>query len=101
MVHLMRHKSNSELIGWLREHPRLKNERFWSKPDVVYRATAWRLRDRLTERDIVRLIVAFQTGMATKELATRFNINVKSVRKLLRENGGQRSLDWVTSKSAA
>ena len=38
----------------------------------------------MTETDIVRLIMAYQTGMATKALAERFGINVNSVRKMLR-----------------
>ncbi len=40
--------------------------------------------------DIVRLIMAFKTGMATKELGERYGINVKSVRKLLGEHGVNR-----------
>jgi site-specific DNA recombinase len=88
MQHLVRvtgHQSNSELIEWLRAHPYLKNRQYRPKRTVVYRATKWRLRDRLTERDVVRLIMASKTGIATKELAERYGINVKSVRKVLRE----------------
>jgi hypothetical protein len=77
----MRHKLNSQLVEYLREHPHLKNRQIRRKRSVVYRATKWRLRDRLTERDIVRLIMAFKTGIVTKALAERYDINVKSVRK--------------------
>ncbi|WIG58335.1 MAG: hypothetical protein OJF49_001080 [Ktedonobacterales bacterium] len=34
--------------------------------------------------------MAYQTGIATTELAARYSINVKSVRKLLREHGMRR-----------
>jgi DNA-binding CsgD family transcriptional regulator len=60
----------------------------------VYRATKWRLRDRLTEKDIIRLTMAFKTGIATKDLAERYGINVKSVRKLLRKHGVKRRLRY-------
>lgn len=49
--------------------------------------TCWRLRDRLSERDVVRLVMASKTGIATKEIADRYSINVKSARKLLRQRG--------------
>jgi hypothetical protein len=90
MVHLMGYKWNSQLATYLRAHPHLENRRFKPKRAVVYRATKWRLRDRLTEKDIVRLIMAFKTGMAMRDLAERYGINVKSVRKLLREHGVKR-----------
>jgi hypothetical protein len=85
MVQVMRHKSNSQLIEWLREHSHLDKRQLRRKRDVVYRATKWRLQDRLTERDVVRLVMAFRTGIAMKALAKRYGMNVKSVRKLLRE----------------
>lgn len=84
-MHLTGHKSNFELVEWLRAHPYLKNRQYRPKRTAAYRATKWRLRDRLTERDVVRLMMAYKTGIATKELAERYGINVKSVRKLLRE----------------
>lgn len=81
----MGHKSNPELLAWLKAHPapvrRAKSR--WSA--VAYRATKWRLRDWLTEVDVMRLVMAFKTGMATKEIASRFGVNIKSVRKLLYE----------------
>jgi hypothetical protein len=36
--------------------------------------------------------MAFRTGMATKGLAERYGINVKSVRKVLGEHGVRRKL---------
>lgn len=85
MVRVTGYKLNSELLRWLREHS-VPMERCSSDNKYdTYRRTCWRLHDRLSERDIVRLIMAFNTGIATKELAKRFSINVKSVRKLLLE----------------
>ena len=86
MVRLRGHKLNSELMRYIREHPHLKNGRSRHDQPVVYRATKWRLQDRLTEVDMIRLVMAFQTGIATRELAARYAINVKSVRKVLREH---------------
>lgn len=53
----------------------------------MYHATKWQLRDRLIERDIVRLVMAFKTGMAMTDVAEHLGINEKSVRKLVRELG--------------
>ena len=80
------HKSNFELVEWLRAHPYLKNRRYRPKRTAVYRATKWRLRDRLTERDVVRLMMAYKAGIATMALAERYAINVKSVRKVIQQH---------------
>ena len=79
----MGHKLNSELLRWLREHQASAARCSDDNESHAYRRTCWRLRDRLSERDLVRLIMAYQTGIATAELAGRYGINVKSVRKLL------------------
>jgi site-specific DNA recombinase len=94
LVHLMRHNSNSELVEWLRKHPHLKSRSSKGRLPVVYRATKWRIRDRLTEKDIVRLIMAFKTGMVTMALAERYGMNVKSVRKVVREHGVDGRPKW-------
>lgn len=91
---MMGYKLNSQLAEWLRENPHLNQKQPKPKTALVYRATKWRLRDRLTDRDALRLIMAFKTGMATKVLAEHFGINMKSVRKLLRETGVRRRLGW-------
>lgn len=83
--HLRRNKSNSALLEWIRDHPASVRQVNGRSQSIVYRATEWRLKDRLTEADIVRLAMAYQTAMTTRALAERYGINVKSVRKLLRE----------------
>src|SRR5260370_6654725 len=47
--------------------PHLKNRQYRPSCAVVYRATKWRLRDRLTEKGIIRLTMAFKTGISTKD----------------------------------
>lgn len=90
MVRGTGHKLNSELIEWLSAHSYLRNRQYRPKRTVVYRAAKWRLRDRLTEKDVVRLIMAYQTGLPATAIAEKYDLNVKSVRELLRERGVKR-----------
>ena len=46
---------------------------------------------------ILSLSMAFKTGMETKALAERYSINVKSVRKVLRENGMKKPPGYNTT----
>jgi hypothetical protein len=86
MVREMGHKVNPQLLRWLREHPVLATRCSDDNDSRTYRRNCWRLRDRLSERDILRLCMAFETGIATRALAERYSINVKSVRKLLEKS---------------
>ena len=89
MVHLMGAKLNAPLSEWLQAHPAPVRKAKGRHNNVVYRATKWRIKDRLTEVDIVRLIMAFQTAIATNAIAERYGINVKSVRNLLQSGAGK------------
>src|SRR5690242_18096317 len=101
MVHLMRHKSNSELLKYIRDHPYLYKRQPRRKTSVVYRSPAWRLHDRLTDIDVNELITAFKTGIAKHVLAERYGINVKSVKKLLRRHGVKRKTRWDMQNNQA
>jgi hypothetical protein len=99
MVRVTGYKLNPQLLRWLREHPAVSGRCGRYNESLTYHRTCWRLRDRLTERDIVQLMMAYKTGIATKELAERYGINVKSVRKLLLEFGAkQRSQNDPTHR---
>lgn len=93
MVRQMGHKLNAELLRWLREHPVTAARCRDNNEARTYRRTCWRLRDRLSDLDILRLIMARQRGIAMNELTERYEINVKSVRKLLREHIAKAPLD--------
>jgi hypothetical protein len=92
MVRVTGYKSNSQLMEWIKEHSAPVRQPKRRSHSVVYRATKWRPKDRLTEVDVVRLVMAYQTGIATKELAKHYGINVKSVPKLVREHAIRRRL---------
>lgn len=94
MVHLRGHKLNSDLLEWLKTHPYLENEDYYRTKSVAYRATATKLKDRLSDEKIDELVTAFQTGVAKHALAERYGINIKSVKKLLRERGVKRKSRW-------
>lgn len=86
------HELNSELFKWISANPYEELGRLNAEQSAARRKPKWRLRDRLAERDIVRLIMAYKTGIATKELAEWYAINVKSVRKVLKLRGVKRKL---------
>ena len=73
---------NEELLRWLREHPVVSRRCSDDNDPMAYRRKNYRLRDRLNEREILRMIMARKTGIAIHELADRYGINVKSARKL-------------------
>jgi response regulator of citrate/malate metabolism len=57
----------------------------------------WSLRDRLTERDITKLITAYRNGATAASLATAHGLSLKSVKRLLRTAGVRRTLPHSTS----
>ena len=77
---------NPELMRYLEERPK-DQAQVSMKTSANYRARKWRVKDRLSERDIAELIAAFIAGTTKHELAKCFGINLKSVKNLLREAG--------------
>jgi hypothetical protein len=82
---------NARLAKFLRD-PKGEREQASQPKNLLpsYHAARWRLRDRLSKQDIQVLITAFKSGTTKRALATRYDIDVRSVRKLLREEGVKR-----------
>lgn len=90
MVRVTGYKLDPQLLRWLREHPTVSGRCDSDDSFTSYRRRHWRLRERLTEVDVIRLIMAFKTGMATRAIAEHYRMNVKSVRTLLYEQDARR-----------
>jgi DNA invertase Pin-like site-specific DNA recombinase len=97
MVGVRRFKLNAQLAHYLRERPtpreRLPKQPAPSLPS--YHGPRWRVRDRLSHQDIADLVHAFKSGTAKHTLATRYGINERSLKKLLREEGAKRKSRFV------
>ena len=59
-----------------------------------YTSRPWRVRDRLSQREIATIIQAFKAGTAKHVLAKRYGMNLRSLKKLLREEGVKRRSRW-------
>jgi hypothetical protein len=91
MVGVTRFKLNSRLVRYVRNNPGAHEQPL--KPDPAlpsYHAPRWRVRDRLSEQDIAEIVKAFKAGKAKHVLAKRYGINLRSLKKLLREEGVKR-----------
>jgi hypothetical protein len=65
-----------------------------TSPARTARPTAtrpWSLRDRLTKREITKLITAYRDGATAASLATAHGLSLKSVRRLLHTAGVRRT----------
>jgi hypothetical protein len=51
----------------------------------------WSLRDRLTERDIADLIIAYRDGATAASLATTHGMSLRSIKRLLHTAGIRRT----------
>jgi hypothetical protein len=79
---------NDQLARYLRERPTEHERSPKPAPSFPsYHAPPWRVRDRLSEQDIADLIAAFKAGTPKHELARHYGIRLRSLKKLLRENG--------------
>ena len=91
LVGLARLNLNQQLVRYLHQHSTADIHRQARATAIPYpMRRAWRLRERLREHDVTELIAAFRTGTPKHELAKRYGIGMKSVRKLLREAGVRR-----------
>ena len=50
----------------------------------------WRVRDRLTDDEVERLIADFLAGTSKRELAPQYGLSLSSVKNLLRKHGVRR-----------
>lgn len=89
MVGVRGFKLNSQLAEFLRKHSaELQQPTSVSSPQSIYRRYRhWRVRDRLSPQDIRDLVRAFKAGTPKHDLAERYDINLGSLKKLLREEG--------------
>ena len=53
--------------------------------------SVWRVRDRLTDDDVLRLIAEFLAGTSKRELAAQYELSLGSVKNLLRKHGARRA----------
>jgi hypothetical protein len=77
---------NAQLVHVSREGPAAVPPTPLDLTDVSYqRHRRWKIRDRLSDEDIAQIIRAFKAGTAKHVLAKRYDINLRSLKKLLRE----------------
>jgi hypothetical protein len=85
LVGLTRLNLNPQLSRYLQTHSTAILKRQSQAQALLYpRRRIWRIRDKLSEQDIVRLIVAFKMGTPKHLLAKHYGIGMKSVKKLLK-----------------
>jgi DNA invertase Pin-like site-specific DNA recombinase len=51
----------------------------------------WRVRDRLTDDDVLGLIAEFLAGTSKRVLADRYEISFSTVKRILRKHGARRA----------
>jgi hypothetical protein len=91
MVGVTGFKLNQRLARYVRNNP-IEHEQP-AKPEPTlpsYHAPRWRVRDRLSEQDIAETVQAFKAGTAKHILAKRYGIALRSLKRLLREEGAKR-----------
>ncbi|HEU0087976.1 MAG TPA: hypothetical protein VFQ77_10045 [Pseudonocardiaceae bacterium] len=62
-----------------------------TRNETASRPTRWALADRLSPEDVQAIIDLYREGTVAKDLATKFAISVKSVRRLLNKHNVRRS----------
>ena len=86
-VGVTRFKLNPELARYLRDGPTVGKLPAHLDGPSSYHTPRWRVRDRLSDREVADLVAAFKAGTPKWQLAERYSINLKSVKQLLREHG--------------
>ncbi|WIG58344.1 MAG: hypothetical protein OJF49_001090 [Ktedonobacterales bacterium] len=88
LVGLTRLNLNPQLSRYLQTHSTtILKQQSQARALLFPRRRIWRIRDKLSEQDIVRLIVAFKVGAPKQVLADHYGIGMKSVKKILRQYG--------------
>lgn len=88
VVGLRKLNLNKQLKEYLNRS--LEERRALSPPLRSYVSRPWRVRDRLSQRDVAAIVKAFKAGTAKHVLTKRYGINLRSLKKLLREEGVKR-----------
>lgn len=86
---------NAQLVRVLREGPAAVPPAPLNPSDVAYqRHRRWKIRDRFSDDEIAQLVKAFKSGTPKHVLAKRYGMNLRSLKKLLREEGVKRRSRW-------
>lgn len=91
VVGLRGFKLNAQLTAFLRNKSGEFEQSSPTRSTPSYRRRRrWRIRDRLSQQQIAAIVKAFKAGTAKHVLAKRYDINLRSLKKLLREEGVKR-----------
>jgi hypothetical protein len=82
---------NAELVRVIREGPGEVAHLSVNQTDLSsHRHRRWKIRDRFSEDEIAEMVSAFKAGTPKHVLAKRYDMNLRSLKKLLREEGVKR-----------
>jgi hypothetical protein len=82
---------NAQLVRVLREGPGAAPLASIKPIELQYpRHRRWRIRDRFSDDEIAQMVIAFKAGTPKHLLSKRFGMNLRSLKKLLREEGVKR-----------
>lgn len=92
MVGLRQLRLNSQLLRYLREDRTADEQPQIHSPSPLsyHRHRRWWIRNRLSEDDMAQIVGSFKAGTAKHVHAERYDINLRSLKKLLREEGVKR-----------
>jgi len=86
---------NAQLVRVLREGSAAVPPAPLNPSDVSYpRHRRWRIRYRFSDDEIAQMAGAFKAGAPKLVLAERYGMNLRSLKKLLREEGVKRRSQW-------
>src|SRR5579859_4712890 len=100
MVELRQLQLNAQLLRYIQEDRKAGAQSLALSPSALsyHRHRRWRLWNRLSEEDIAEIVQAFKAGTVKHILAERYNINLRSLKRLLREKGVKRK-SWKDIRS--
>ena len=82
---------NAQLVRVLREGPASVPSTSLNHSHVSrQRHRRWKIRDRFSDDEIAQMVKAFKAGTPKHVLAKRYGMNLRSLKKLLREEGVKR-----------
>src|SRR5436309_12922993 len=88
VVGLSEFNLNAQLARVLRAEPGSNPKSPLNPVDLSYhRHRRWKIRDRLSADEIAEIVGAFKTGTPKHVLAERYGMNLRTLKKLLREEG--------------
>jgi hypothetical protein len=87
-VGVTRFKLNAQLLRYLQKDHEAGERKSLPNPSQLsyHKHRRWRVRNRLSKEDIAEIVRAFKAGTAKHVLADRYDINLRSLKKLLRDD---------------